>query len=84
MTVELLVNVMFLEMRVAYIDGGILQEIYIEREVRCGIVGNIYKGCVSCVFSGMQVVFVDIGLDKVVFFYVFDIMLYIECVVGEE
>lgn len=84
MTVELLVNVTFSETRVAYIDGGILQEIYIEREARRGIVGNIYKGRVSRVFSGMQAVFVDIGLDKVAFFYVFDIMSYIECVAGEE
>lgn len=84
MMAELLVNVMLLEMRVAYIDGGILQEIYIECEARCGIVGNIYKGCVSCVFLGMQAAFVDIGLDKAAFFYAFDIMLHIECVAGEE
>ena len=44
MTAELLVNVTPSETRVAYIDGGILQEIHIEREARRGIVGNIYKG----------------------------------------
>ncbi|STN51532.1 ribonuclease G [Escherichia coli] len=49
MTAELLVNVTPSETRVAYIDGGILQEIHIEREARRGIVGNIYKGsCKSC------------------------------------
>ncbi|MDI5822386.1 hypothetical protein MJI95_28235, partial [Salmonella enterica subsp. enterica serovar Kentucky] len=32
MTAELLVNVTPSETRVAYIDGGILQEIHIERE----------------------------------------------------
>ncbi|MDI8746211.1 hypothetical protein MJM83_29440, partial [Salmonella enterica subsp. enterica serovar Montevideo] len=42
-----LVNVTPSETRVAYIDGGILQEIHIEREARRGIVGNIYKGRVS-------------------------------------
>jgi len=47
MTAELLVNVTPSETRVAYIDGGILQEIHIEREARRGIVGNIYKGRVS-------------------------------------
>ena len=34
MTAELLVNVTPSETRVAYIDGGILQEIHIEREAR--------------------------------------------------
>ncbi len=48
MTAELLVNVTPSETRVAYIDGGILQEIHIEREARRGIVGNIYKGRKSC------------------------------------
>ena len=37
MTAELLVNVTPSETRVAYIDGGILQEIHIEREARRGI-----------------------------------------------
>ncbi len=59
MTAELLVNVTPSETRVAYIDGGILQEIHIEREARRGIVGNIYKGRVSRVLPGMQAAFVD-------------------------
>ena len=68
MTAELLVNVTPSETRVAYIDGGILQEIHIEREARRGIVGNIYKGRVSRVLPGMQAAFVDIGLVKPRFF----------------
>ncbi|XNM59911.1 hypothetical protein ACLK1T_15620 [Escherichia coli] len=52
----------------AYIDGGILQEIHIEREARRGIVGNIYKGRVSRVLPGMQAAFVDIGWIKPRFF----------------
>ena len=62
MTAELLVNITPSETRVAYIDGGILQEIHIERESKRGIVGNIYKGRVSRVLPGMQAAFVDIGL----------------------
>ena len=69
MTAELLVNVTPSETRVAYIDGGILQEIHIEREARRGIVGNIYKGRVSRVLPGMQAAFVDIGLDKAAFLH---------------
>lgn len=52
MTAELLVNVTPSETRVAYIDGGILQEIHIEREARRGMVGNIYKGRVKSCTSG--------------------------------
>ena len=72
MTAELLVNVTPSETRVAYIDGGILQEIHIEREARRGIVGNIYKGRVSRVLPGMQAAFVDIGLEKNAFLYAGD------------
>ena len=54
MTSALLVNVTPSETRVAYIDGGILQEIHIEREARRGIGGNIYWGRVRRVVAGMQ------------------------------
>jgi len=84
MTAELLVNVTPSETRVAYIDGGILQEIHIEREARRGIVGNIYKGRVSRVLPGMQAAFVDIGLDKAAFLHASDIMPHTECVAGDE
>ncbi|ENE9916061.1 ribonuclease G [Yersinia enterocolitica] len=72
------------ETRVAYIDGGILQEIHIEREAKRGIVGNIYKGRVSRVLPGMQAAFVDIGLDKAAFLHASDIMPHTECVAGDE
>lgn len=41
MVAKLLVNVTPSEIRVAYIDGGVLQEIHIEHEAKRGIVGNI-------------------------------------------
>lgn len=84
MTVELLINVTPSETRVAYIDGGILQEIHIEREAKRGIVGNIYKGRVSRVLPGMQAAFVDIGLEKAAFLHASDIMPHTECVAGDE
>ncbi|WP_034946880.1 ribonuclease G [Erwinia oleae] len=84
MTAELLVNITPGETRVAYIDGGILQEIHIEREARRGIVGNIYKGRVSRVLPGMQAAFVDIGLEKAAFLHASDIMPHTECVAGDE
>jgi len=84
MTAELLVNITPSETRVAYIDGGFLQEIHIEREARRGIVGNIYKGRVSRVLPGMQAAFVDIGLEKAAFLHASDIMPHTECVAGDE
>ncbi|MGK2888567.1 MAG: ribonuclease G [Candidatus Malihini olakiniferum] len=84
MTAELLVNVTPSETRVAYINGGILQEIHIEREAKRGIVGNIYKGRVSRVLPGMQAAFVDIGLDKAAFLHASDIMPHIELVAEEK
>ncbi len=84
MTAELLVNITPSETRVAYIDGGILQEIHIEREAKRGIVGNIYKGRVSRVLPGMQAAFVDIALDKAAFLHASDIMPHTECVAGDE
>ncbi len=84
MTAELLVNVTPSETRVAYIDGGILQEIHIDRESKRGIAGNIYKGRVSRVLPGMQAAFVDIGLDKAAFLHASDIMPHTECVAGDE
>lgn len=74
MSAELLLNVTPSETRVAMIEGGILQEIHIEREAKRGIVGNIYKGKVSRVLPGMQAAFVDIGLDKAAFLHASDIV----------
>lgn len=84
MTAELLVNVTPSETRVAYISGGILQEIHVEREAKRGLVGNIYKGRVSRVLPGMQAAFIDIGLDKAAFLHASDIMPHTECIAGEE
>lgn len=84
MAVELLINVTPSETRVAYIEGGILQEIHIDRESRRGIVGNIYKGKVSRVLPGMQAAFVDIGLDKAAFLHASDIVPHTECVADNE
>jgi len=73
MSAELLVNVTPRETRVALIENGALQEIFIERAHRRGIVGNIYKGRVCRVLPGIQAAFVDIGLDRAAFLHASDI-----------
>ena len=73
MSAELLVNVTPRETRVALIESGVLQEVFIERANRRGLVGNIYKGRVCRVLPGMQAAFVDIGLDRAAFLHASDI-----------
>ena len=73
MSAELLVNVTPRETRVALIESGVLQEIFIERANRRGLVGNIYKGRVCRVLPGMQAAFVDIGLERAAFLHASDI-----------
>jgi ribonuclease G len=72
MSEELLINATAYEHRVAVLDSGVLQEIYIERVRRKGLVGNIYKGKVVRILPGMQAAFVDIGLDKAAFLHISD------------
>jgi len=70
---EILVNVTPSEVRAALLENGILQEVFIERAVRRGLISNIYKGHVSRVLPGMQAAFVDIGLERTAFLHASDI-----------
>ena len=70
---EILVNVTPREVRAALLENGILQEVYIERASRRGLISNIYKGKVSRVLPGMQAAFVDIGLERTAFLHAADI-----------
>jgi len=73
MSVELLVNVAPFETRIARIENGLAEEIYIERER--GLKGNIYKGRVQRVLPGIQAAFIDIGMEKAGFLYAGDIAI---------
>lgn len=70
---ELLINVTPRETRVAYVENGLLQEVFIERSGQQSLVGNIYKGRVCRVLPGMQAAFIDIGLARTAFLHVSDI-----------
>jgi ribonuclease G len=74
MTAEILVNVSPREVRAALVEGGVLQEIFLERANRRGLISNIYKGRVSRVLPGMQAAFVDIGLERTAFLHASDIV----------
>jgi ribonuclease G len=73
MNEELLINVTPPETRVVLVEQGVVQEIFIERSTRRGLVGNVYSGKVSKVLPGMQAAFIDIGLDRSAFLHISDI-----------
>ncbi|MEX0707156.1 MAG: S1 RNA-binding domain-containing protein, partial [Woeseia sp.] len=70
---EVLINVTPREVRAAVLENGILQEVFIERDTRRGLISNIYKGRVSRVLPGMQAAFIDIGLERTAFLHASDI-----------
>ncbi len=71
---EILINFTPMETRVAVIENGMPQEIYVERAKRRGIVGNIYQGKVVRVLPGMQAAFVEIGLERAAFIHVDEVV----------
>lgn len=73
MSEEILINVTAMETRVALIENGLLQEIFIERHDHRGHVGDIFYGKVIRVMPGMEAAFVDIGLEKAAFIHASDI-----------
>ncbi|MDX1490211.1 MAG: ribonuclease G [Pseudohongiellaceae bacterium] len=73
MSEEILINVTPMETRVALIENGLLQEIFIERLHSKGHVGDIYLGKVVRVMPGMEAAFVDIGLERAAFIHSADI-----------
>ena len=72
---EILINVESQEKRVAVVESGVLQDYYIERPSEVTMVGNIYKGVVNSVVSGIGAAFVDIGQGKNGFLYVSDMLM---------
>ena len=70
---EILINVTPSEVRAALLENGVLQEVYIERAARRGLISNIYKGRISRVLPGMQAAFIDIGLERTAFLHASDI-----------
>lgn len=71
---EMLINVAESEeCRVAVIENGSLEELYIERASLSSHVGNIYKGKVANIESGIQAAFIDFGIGKNGFLHVSDL-----------
>ena len=84
MTEEILINITPRETRVAVVENGMLQEVHVERALRRGYVGNIYKGKVSRVMPGMQAAFVEIGLERAAFLHASDIVRAMPALIGDS
>lgn len=70
---EILISDDEYETRCAVLEKGILNEIHIERKATKPVLGNLYKGRVENVLPGMQVAFVDIGLERHAFLHISDL-----------
>ncbi len=62
------------ECRIALLEDGKLEELYMERSSSTSHVGNIYKGKVTNVEASIQAAFVDFGLGRNGFLHISDLM----------
>jgi len=71
---EMLINVaQSEECRIAIIEGGLLEELYIERASQNNYVGNIYKGKIVNLEPSIQAAFVDFGVGRNGFLHISDV-----------
>src|SRR5579872_7411354 len=71
---EMLVNALQPEeSRIAIVENGVLEELYIERNSLENFVGNIYKGRVVNIEPSIQAAFVDFGVGRNGFLHVSDV-----------
>lgn len=71
---EMMINIVPREeSRIAILESGKLEEIYLERASAENHVGNIYKGVVTNVEASIQAAFIDFGLGKNGFLHISDL-----------
>lgn len=71
---EMLINVLQPEeSRIAIVEDGLLEELYVERNSQDNFVGNIYKGRVVNLEPSIQAAFVDFGVGRNGFLHVSDV-----------
>ena len=61
------------EIRIAIIEDGVLEELYVERTSHESYVGNIYKGRIVNIEPSIQAAFVDFGVGRNGFLHVSDV-----------
>ena len=71
---EMLINVLQPEeSRIAILEDGVLEELYVERTSQESYVGNIYKGRIVNIEPSIQAAFVDFGVGRNGFLHVSDV-----------
>src|SRR2546422_5083006 len=71
---EMLINVLQPEeCRIAILEDGVLEELYVERTSAESFVGNIYKGRIVNLEPSIQAAFVDFGVGRNGFLHVSDV-----------
>src|SRR6476659_1778665 len=71
---EMLINVAQPEeCRIAIIEDGLLEELYLERSSQSNYVGNIYKGRIVNLEPSIQAAFVDFGVGRNGFLHISDV-----------
>ncbi len=71
---EMLINVAQPEeCRIAIVEDGLLEELYIERSSQDNYVGNIYKGRIVNLEPSIQAAFVDFGVGRNGFLHISDV-----------
>ncbi|MBI5773258.1 MAG: Rne/Rng family ribonuclease [Verrucomicrobia bacterium] len=71
---EVIINAESLEIRVAVLEDGKLEEFTIERTNEERLVGSVFKGRVKNLEDGLKAAFVDIGFTKNAFLHYWDIV----------
>jgi ribonuclease E len=61
------------EIRIAIVEDGVLEELYVERASQESYVGNIYKGKIVNIEPSIQAAFVDFGVGRNGFLHVSDV-----------
>ncbi|MGV3606903.1 MAG: Rne/Rng family ribonuclease [Planctomycetaceae bacterium] len=71
---EMLINVSQPEeCRIAIVEDGVMEELYIERASADNYVGNIYKGRIVNIEPSIQAAFVDFGVGRNGFLHISDV-----------
>src|SRR6188472_2786687 len=71
---EMLINVLQNEeCRIAILENGVLEELYVERFNQESYVGNIYKGKIVNIEPSIQAAFVDFGVGRNGFLHISDV-----------
>ncbi|MCQ2402304.1 MAG: Rne/Rng family ribonuclease [Lentisphaeria bacterium] len=71
---QILINSEELQVRVAVVEDGTLQDFFMERTNKDRLVGSIYKGKIKNLEPSLQAAFVDIGVGKNAFLHYWDML----------